>query len=209
MNCRRNDEVSVQPVHMFESNKASNLEELGVEIRYLTSALSGRSLSVARKPSYTPSSMKAKLIAFTHLSQLFCLGIESSPAVAVTGTIEKEQISLVISTTDSRTEDNKFVRRILEIVPEVASSDPSIFTRARTASTPPATLLEHAQLCQLGLHFMRQNQLTGGDLHRWFLASGSGKIRERLCSIASRWEGNVLDILRSFTPKDVHDSLHG
>ncbi|KAJ7484713.1 hypothetical protein FB451DRAFT_1233266 [Mycena latifolia] len=144
MNCRRNDEVSVQPVPMSESNKAPDLEEL---------ALSGRSLSVARKPSYTPSSMKAKLIAFTHLSQLFCLGVESSPAVAVTGTIEKEQISLVVSTTDSRTEDNKFVPRVLEIVPEVVSSDPSIFTRTSlqvaifTGGFWPLVLARSASAC--------------------------------------------------------------
>lgn len=124
------------------SDNAPNLEELEellrVEIRYLTSALSGRSLSVAEEPSKshlfscTSSDMKAQLVGFTHLSHLLCLGLESCPAVAVTGTIESEQVSLVVFAMNSRTDDwQEFGSKILqEIVPEAESSDgPSIFTQ--------------------------------------------------------------------------------
>ncbi|KAJ7137693.1 hypothetical protein C8R44DRAFT_975692 [Mycena epipterygia] len=185
------------------------LEELRVEIRYLTSALSGRSLSVAEEPSRPSSDMKAQLVGFTHLSHLLCLGLRSCPAVAVTGTIESEQVSLVVFAPNSLTDDQESGPNILqEIVPEPESSDgPSLFTQA--ASTPPSTLVRNAQLCLLGLRLFQQGRITGGNLHRWFLAYGHSELRRRLGSVIRSWEGDAVTILQQLDFSQVNDTLQG
>jgi hypothetical protein len=83
--------------------------ELETEIRYL-STLPGRSLSAPENPP--PANHRARLAAFTHLSYLLCLGV---PAVAVTGSIENETVSVVVVATQSGVDDHpsRAVRRLL------------------------------------------------------------------------------------------------
>ncbi|KAJ7283389.1 hypothetical protein C8J57DRAFT_1676008 [Mycena rebaudengoi] len=72
------------------------------------------------------------------------------------------------------------------------------------ARAPPPTLFEYAQLCQLGLLLI---QITPATLHLWLLSYGAKRIRARICSITSRWGGDVLDVHTQFDPQDVEDSL--
>ncbi|KAJ7725955.1 hypothetical protein B0H16DRAFT_1894950 [Mycena metata] len=109
-------------------------QQVELDIRFLTSALSGRSLFVLpqRPPRpHADSDRKAQIRAFTHLANLLNLGTESCPVVAVTGTVEKERVSVLVAASSNAEHESSDVKP--ELVPEI-EEPAATFTRQKTTS---------------------------------------------------------------------------
>jgi hypothetical protein len=80
--------------------------------------MSGRSLTVD-KPVLADKELKAKLVGFTQLSNLLCLGGKTSLTVAATGTLENDRVNVILVATNNHFINNLSMSRAIETVAEV------------------------------------------------------------------------------------------
>ncbi|KAF7314666.1 hypothetical protein MKEN_00940500 [Mycena kentingensis (nom. inval.)] len=165
--------------------------QLRLEIRYLSSALHGRTIRFGlggrdRTPSLDYFyDVGPRLGIFSHAAAL--LAAETGHSVALTGFIAApgERSSLIVSVGEPSSAG----------IPQAATKDSS------SGPMPPLTRFEtHASFVQQGLQLLAQRKLTMDALHRRFLQKFHETLRGRLSMLAARWDGDILEILGTDVP---------